>query len=391
MKRRILIVDDEASLLSLLALIFDSTDPNWDVATCSHPAEAIEKVRDFQPDLLLTDQTMPGMSGCQLLSQIGEIAPQTVRILISGHMRDPDRLAVAHQYLAKPFDAGQLTRMVRQALDAQERLREPALCKLVSSFSAFPALPHKKAELLSQLTDNDDYVAMARTASEDGAIASKLLQLANSPLFRGQSTITDIQDAFLQLGIRHVKALLLSIHVFHKFNSAAFGEISPSALWHHSSQVAEHVVRFCRRARLSAADVEAGHFAGLFHDLGRLILMENEPETYREICHTARLQERPIHEVELEILGATHADVAAFMLQLWGMEKSTVDAVAHHYRPWEGPNPDRFTPTTALYLAHLKETSDEFVHPAINFDYLSEIGVEADEWETGVDCGTAVA
>ena len=183
MKRRILVVDDEASLLSLLALVFDSTDPEWEVTTCSHPAEALEKVRDIQPDLVLTDQTMPGLTGCQLLAQVKDIAPQAVRILISGYMREPDKLAVAHQYLAKPFNAQQLSHVVRQALCAQERLQNPGLRKLVASLNSFPVLPHKKSQLLTQLTEKHDYEAMARTASEDGGIASKVLQLANSPLF----------------------------------------------------------------------------------------------------------------------------------------------------------------------------------------------------------------
>src|SRR4029077_5652737 len=69
MKRRVLIVDDEADLLALLALRF-APNPTIEAATAPGGAEALAKLEAFRPQLIVADIVMPGMDGWELRSRL---------------------------------------------------------------------------------------------------------------------------------------------------------------------------------------------------------------------------------------------------------------------------------------------------------------------------------
>jgi HD-like signal output (HDOD) protein len=118
-------------------------------------------------------------------------------------------------------------------------------------------------------------------------------------------------------------------------------------------------------------------FAGLVHGLGRLILMENQADRYRKVCQRAIAEQKPLEEIEREAFGVSHADLAVFMLRLWGMPDGVIDAVTHYNAPWDGRYGKKFSPTVALYIANIqnrvKNPPDRFVTPSLNQDYLESV------------------
>jgi CheY-like chemotaxis protein len=64
-RARLLVVDDSPTVLSLLQLVFEGD--NYEVATARDGMEGIEKVRQWQPDLVVTDSVMPNIDGFELL------------------------------------------------------------------------------------------------------------------------------------------------------------------------------------------------------------------------------------------------------------------------------------------------------------------------------------
>ena len=92
----------------------------------------------------------------------------------------------------------------------------------------------------------------------------------------------------------------------------------------------------------------------LLHDVGQLILAFSLPAEYAEVIARAKTQNQPMWQVEHEIFGATHADVGAYLLALWGLPNPLVEAVALHHQL------DRaaagFSPAVAVHVA------DVFAH-----------------------------
>jgi CheY-like chemotaxis protein len=110
---RILIVDDEplvcALLRDFLATVADV------VATAASGADALRIVPVFQPDLILTDMMMPGMSGADLLDALRRAGVTVPVILMSGKL-----ITMPEGFfglLRKPFDLRELAEVVTAALD----------------------------------------------------------------------------------------------------------------------------------------------------------------------------------------------------------------------------------------------------------------------------------
>ena len=118
----ILVVDDEAAVLSIASAFLARC--GYDVLQANSGAEALEICgkRDSVIHLLLTDVTMPNMTGPQLAGRIQSLHPEMCVMFMSGY-RD-DQFIRQEWFLQKPFTPDALVALVRQALD-EPRKREP--------------------------------------------------------------------------------------------------------------------------------------------------------------------------------------------------------------------------------------------------------------------------
>jgi len=141
--RRILIVDDEESVLKFFA---DYLSETYSCATAANAQEALEILALEPFALVLTDMQMPGLSGIELLRKITEHYKDTAVIIVSGIARtqrvmDAIRLG-ASDYLIKPCDLDVLTISVERALERRMLLRNARRDK--------HDLEHRNAELARQ-------------------------------------------------------------------------------------------------------------------------------------------------------------------------------------------------------------------------------------------------
>ena len=115
---RILVVDDEELVRGMLTEYF--TGAGYDVVTAASGLEALRRLPESQPDLVLLDVRMPGLDGVETLRRLREQAPDVAVIMITAN----DDVAVARDtlalgaidYVAKPFDFGHLEGSVLSAL-----------------------------------------------------------------------------------------------------------------------------------------------------------------------------------------------------------------------------------------------------------------------------------
>lgn len=125
---RILFVDDEERILRSLALQFRR---EYQVLTESDPRRALERLKSERVQIIVSDQRMPQMSGAELLAQARQIAPDTLRILLTGYS-DLDAAVEAlnsggiFRYLTKPWDQQEMAFTLRQAAQiAARQLQAP--------------------------------------------------------------------------------------------------------------------------------------------------------------------------------------------------------------------------------------------------------------------------
>ncbi len=123
---RILVVEDEKSMRDLLALMLRKE--GYDVDTAESAVEArrrMEAGRDGAPDLLISDISMPGMSGLELLRFVRKGAPETAVILMTAYGSKETAIEALNDgalyYVEKPFDLDEVKAVVRKTME-QKRL-----------------------------------------------------------------------------------------------------------------------------------------------------------------------------------------------------------------------------------------------------------------------------
>jgi response regulator RpfG family c-di-GMP phosphodiesterase len=116
-----LIVDDEPEITAILSDLFAG---QYDCTTASSAEQALGTMRDKEYELVVSDITMPGMSGLDMIPLVKSDSPNTVVVMISGMQTvesaiDALRLG-AFDYVMKPFDLRQVEAVVMRALEHQD-------------------------------------------------------------------------------------------------------------------------------------------------------------------------------------------------------------------------------------------------------------------------------
>jgi two-component system, OmpR family, response regulator CpxR len=125
-KRTILCVDDNEQSLSYRKIMLETR--GYRVASYARGEEALERFKQGGIDLVVTDMSMPGMNGPQLIAAMKDISPQTPAILISSKARSYDHDSQADVFLARgmyaPADLLERIRLLLVRKRGPKRLHE---------------------------------------------------------------------------------------------------------------------------------------------------------------------------------------------------------------------------------------------------------------------------
>jgi HD-like signal output (HDOD) protein len=176
-----------------------------------------------------------------------------------------------------------------------------------------------------------------------------------------------------------IAAIVLSQSLFRHYESLQRPEMDLRRVWTHSWETASLARHICREKRLGTKSGEEAFLAGLMHEIGRFLLIDNFPEPFRAACEEARSTRSPLAARLRETLQATPSQVGAYVLELWGLPEAVVDAIGALDNPAEGGK-DGMSLRTALYIAdHIasgKFPADSFPVEEWRRDYLKAAGCE---------------
>ena len=127
MNHKILIVDDEKNMCRSLEILLES-ETNCKVSSVPSAEAAIKAIDKTDYDLVVTDLTMPGMNGMELLRYIKEHSPQVQVIMMTAYSSVQSAIEAikigAYDYLLKPFNDDEFLLSVRKALEISELKNE---------------------------------------------------------------------------------------------------------------------------------------------------------------------------------------------------------------------------------------------------------------------------
>jgi HD-like signal output (HDOD) protein len=265
---------------------------------------------------------------------VKELYPSVVRLVLSGHAEVKSTLSVvnsAHQFLSKPCDGAVLKDVIERTCNLRSLLADPKIQRVVGAMSCLPSLPACFAPLTSAIENPEVSVAhLATIVQKDVALCAKILQIVNSSFFGVVRRVASIEQAISYLGTTLLKAIALTAEMFRwSEQDGRLAIFSPADLQRHSMLTARIAMRLMSEKTLA----EDAFMAGLLHDTGTLVLARSEPEQFTEALTASKVQKRPLFVAEGEAIGVSHAEIGAYLLGLWGLPSTIVEAVALHHTP----------------------------------------------------------
>lgn len=174
-----------------------------------------------------------------------------------------------------------------------------------------------------------DCTYIARLIQYDPALSARIIQVANSPLYRGASPITDCRNALMRMGLRTARSLIYVFALKQGFQPrSALLRQRMEEVWSHSRRVAAISAVLARRVRL---DGNRALLAGLVHDIGIFPILQ-AVDSHAEI---ARDPGRLDH-----ILQRLRGPLGSFVLRQWHFDRELC-AIPGEAEQWlRDPGPD---------------------------------------------------
>lgn len=212
---------------------------------------------------------------------------------------------------------------------APEVLKEKAL----KGVGKLPPFSPVLTKVLSSLTNQDVMISeLAAWVEKDTVLTGTLMKMVNSAAYGFMGRVASIPHAITMLGTNRLRNMVLSLSVC---NMTA--QIRLPQGW-STKNFNLHAVAVANMSDLIAQNTkvdypEGAFVAGLLHDIGKLLLAVSCPEEYRTVIQEAATERRPYHEVEMEILGFTHAEMSQRMMENWKLPIPIQMAGRMHHDP----------------------------------------------------------
>jgi putative nucleotidyltransferase with HDIG domain len=325
------------------------------VRTAIDPETALGMVGTDTPEIVFTHLRAGAVASTCFLNEVWTRNPQSTRFLLGDSTADADTLLRCalgpHQFIPAPIDPEKLDAALGRAESIKNFVQNENIRQVISRMRTLPSRPALSIEVMRELRSSKASAsAVGELVSRDVAISTKLIQMANSAFYSPEQQVSTPVEAVLLLGLETTAALVLSIETFARLDKLKPLYFSMDRVWKHSQSVADLARKICQMIDSDAETSAHVYTAGLLHDIGKLALAQNFGEDYERILKDAEQKCLPLHQLEEESFGATHAETGAYLLALWGMPLPIVEAVAGHHCSSDRLS-SKFSAVTALRLA----------------------------------------
>ncbi len=328
----VLFIDDEANILKALQRLLRNEPCR--VLTASRGSEALEMLERERPQVVVSDQRMPEISGVDLLQAVRQRHPDVVRILLTGYTEmnvavEAINRGEIFRLVTKPWNDEELKATLRQAFDTYDLKGE--------------------IRRLNQVTREQNL---------------KLQELNRDLEFTVQERTKQLFDKHQELRIAYIQTIKALAEAVDAKDTYTRG---------HSERVGVYASKVARELGLPKDQIERVYIAGVLHDLGKIGVRD------AVILKPDKLTDEEYAEIKL------HPVIGARILQQVEFLADVVPCVRHHHEWFDGSTrgyPERLAgdriplPSRIILVADTVEamTSDRPYRKAMPLDQvLAEI------------------
>ena len=195
----------------------------------------------------------------------------------------------------------------------------------------FPLVATRLLEVLSQ--ENAHITGVGRIIAAEPVFATRVLQMANSPLFALQTQVKTISHAIVLLGLDRVKAITVT-RALGDFVAPVLKSPALGACWQNSlacALLSEKLARACKM------DTDFAYVAGLLRDIGRLALLVKYPESYANLLAVSGEHSLDLMLTERDLFDIDHCQAGAWLMAKMPFPPELCEGVAKHHEVPNGP------------------------------------------------------
>lgn len=172
---------------------------------------------------------------------------------------------------------------------------------------------------------------LSEMIGKDQGMSSKVLTIANSPLYGLPRKVSTIDFAIMIIGFQDVKNIVVALSMIDAFKHEDNSKMSQKDFWQHSLLVGNAAKRLSED--LGYKFGAEAFVAGLLHDLGIPIINKYFSKEFNEIYHLWNEEGKSFAEAELQVLGFTHEKIGFILAENWNLPVQLCEIIKNHHYP----------------------------------------------------------
>lgn len=382
MEKNILFVDSDNLFLDSLKRMLRQHKIDWKNFYVNSAEEAVKVLSSSKIDIIVSEISLPKMNGLELMHHVSKITPEIVRVIISTLSSKHlfiESSKIAHKIIEKPFNLDEFISYIELVFKQKKSAIPYEAQAILTSIEQLPSPPEIYSKIENLLSTEYEVKDIARLVMQDTALMANLLKLLNSASMGFTSKITDITMAINLLGSDVLKALCINIHSFDTLMNDKIKGYSTQLLQQHTISVGNISKNIAQQLGFDKNRCNEAFMAGALHDIGKLVYYKYFRNTYKVIVDESKVQNKPVWEIEKDIIGISHAEIGAYLLSIWSFDDEIVEGVCYHHAPSLSTD---ISPKilTCVHIANtvehnIKILNNKYAKREFDYGYIERIGL----------------
>lgn len=240
--------------------------------------------------------------------------------------------------------------------------------KLLLEMKNLPSIPKVMLEVQVLLRNEaHNTVRLAGIVGKDQGLTTKILMIANSPLYGLQRKVSSLEFAIMLLGVNEVSNIVTALSLAETIKVDNVVGLNFMDFWTHSMLVGTAAKDIAKR--LGFFDLSGDAFVGgMLHDLGIQLTARCFPDQFQKVIETVENEKIAFKDAEERFLGLTHQEIGGFISRKWNLPPHLINSLMFHHNPY-GAMDSPIVP----YIVHLADCMTQ------------EFGIANVMWDEGLE------
>ena len=239
----------------------------------------------------------------------------------------------------------------------------------LSNVYNLPAMSSAMLEVSKLLDDpSTNTAALSKIIGKDQGLSTKILSIANSPLYGLTRKVSTIDFAILIIGYQDIKNIVVALTMVDSFKNKSDKYFDQTSFWKHSMLAGTAAKRIAEDLGFRIGS--EAFVAGLIHDLGLPVMHKFFKDDFEKIVNDFHEKNAVILESERQYLGMDHQEIGFFLANKWSLPEHLSNAILNHHKPSSAEETDVLTSIVHLvdYMTQKLEIGDYYLDTGCEFD-----------------------